>query len=72
MKANPVQQQQYNSTQDTNVTLEGYTTTLLGLNSGETFGLANCDQAVEAGITGIAVLLFLGSISMVCEQVIYC
>lgn len=66
MKANPIQQQQQmNSTQeDTNMTIEGYTSTILGLNSGETFGLATCDQAVEAGITGIAVLLFLGSISM--------
>jgi hypothetical protein len=39
----------------------------LGLNTGETYGLANCDQAVEAGVIGIAVLLFVGSISMVCK-----
>lgn len=58
------QLQQYNVT-TTNVTIEGYTTTLLGLNTGETYGLANCDQAVEAGIIGIAVLLFIGSLSMV-------
>lgn len=68
IKANPIQQQQMNSTtQNTGITIEGYTTTILGLNSGETFGLATCDQAVEAGITGIAVLLFLGSISMACK-----
>jgi ABC-type protease/lipase transport system fused ATPase/permease subunit len=50
-----------------NVTVEGYTATLLGLNMGNTYGLANCDQAVEAGIIGIAVLLFVGGLFMVCS-----
>lgn len=53
------------------MTIEGYTTTILGLNTGETYGLANCDQAVEAGIIGIAVLLFMGGIFMVCYTDVY-
>ncbi|GAA5814017.1 hypothetical protein MFLAVUS_007507 [Mucor flavus] len=60
-EANP-STQDYNSTQNANVTIEGYTTTLLGVNMGETYGVANCDQAVQAGIIGIAVLLFVGGI----------
>ncbi|KAI8640205.1 hypothetical protein BD408DRAFT_390956 [Parasitella parasitica] len=61
-KANP--SQDYSQTENANVTVEGYTTTLLGLNYGETYGLANCDQAVEAGIIGIAICLFMGGLSM--------
>lgn len=61
--ANP--QQDYNSTQNANITIDGYTATLLGLNYGETYGLANCDQAVEAGIIGLAILLFVGGLFMV-------
>lgn len=63
-KAN--QHQIYDTTQNNNVnvTIEGYTATLLGLNTGNTYGLANCDQAVEAGIIGIAILLFIGGIFM--------
>ncbi|KAL9538150.1 hypothetical protein MBANPS3_011155 [Mucor bainieri] len=62
-KANP--NQDYNQTAgNANVTIEGYTTTLLGLNYGETYGLANCDQAVEAGVIGIAICLFVGGLFM--------
>lgn len=62
-KANP--NQDYSQTENANVTIEGYTTTLLGLNYGETYGLANCDQAVEAGVIGIAICLFVGGLFMV-------
>ncbi|CEP16004.1 hypothetical protein [Parasitella parasitica] len=61
-KANP--NQDYSHTENANVTVEGFTTTLLGLNYGETYGLANCDQAVEAGIIGIAICLFVGGLFM--------
>jgi hypothetical protein len=59
--------QNYDATQqnNANITIEGYTTTLLGLNMGNTYGFANCDQAVEAGIIGIAILLFVGGLFMV-------
>ncbi|KAL7320807.1 54S ribosomal protein L2 mitochondrial [Mucor circinelloides] len=59
-KANP--NQDYSHTENANATIEGYTTTLLGLNYGETYGLANCDQAVEAGVIGIAICLFVGGL----------
>lgn len=62
-KANP--RQDYSQNTNANVTIEGYTTTLLGLNYGETYGLANCDQAVEAGVIGIAICLFVGGLFMV-------
>lgn len=65
-KANP--NQDYSQAGNANVTVEGYTTTLLGLNYGETYGLANCDQAVEAGVIGIAICLFVGGLSMVCKN----
>jgi hypothetical protein len=35
------------------------------LNPGNTYGFANCGQAVQAGIIGIAILLFVGGIFMV-------
>lgn len=60
-KANP-STQDHNSTENANITFQGYTTTLLGVNMGETYGVANCDQAVQAGIIGIAILLFVGGI----------
>ena len=62
--ANP--SQELKSAENANDTVKGYT--ILGLNTGETYGLANCDQAVEAGVVGLAVLLFIGSIFMVCMR----
>lgn len=46
----------------------GNTTTngFLGMNLGNTYGLANCSQAVQAGLIGIAVMLFAGTLFMVC------
>ncbi|KAI7906880.1 uncharacterized protein BX663DRAFT_547987 [Cokeromyces recurvatus] len=61
-EANP--HQDYNSTKNATLTIDGYSTTLLGLKFGETYGFANCDQAVEAGIIGIAILLFAGGLFM--------
>ncbi|KAI8878992.1 hypothetical protein K501DRAFT_336413 [Backusella circina FSU 941] len=61
--ANP-DNQDYNSTQSYNVTVEGYTTSVLGMQLGNTYGLANCDQAVQAGIVGLAILLFVGGLFM--------
>ncbi|KAI7876154.1 uncharacterized protein EV154DRAFT_472610 [Mucor mucedo] len=61
-KANPATSQDYNSTENASVSFQGYTTTLLGVNMGDTYGVANCDQAVQAGIIGVAVLLFVGGI----------
>ncbi|ORX55554.1 hypothetical protein DM01DRAFT_1334949 [Hesseltinella vesiculosa] len=39
-------------------------TTFLGMDMGNVYGLANCDQAVQAGVIGLAILLFLGAIFM--------
>ncbi|KAH8550192.1 hypothetical protein BGW37DRAFT_521419 [Umbelopsis sp. PMI_123] len=40
------------------------TTGFLGMNLGDTYGLANCSQAVQAGLIGIGVMLFAGSLFM--------
>jgi hypothetical protein len=41
------------------------TTGFLGMNLGDTYGLADCSQAVQAGLIGIGVMLFAGSLFMV-------
>ncbi|CAO3676252.1 unnamed protein product [Rhizopus stolonifer] len=41
------------------------TTILLDFKVGATFGFANCDQAIQAGLIGAACSLFLGSIFMI-------
>ncbi|GAB5588755.1 54S ribosomal protein L2 mitochondrial [Umbelopsis nana] len=43
-----------------NATTNGF----LGMNLGNTYGLANCSQAVQAGVIGIAVMLFAGTLFM--------
>lgn len=60
-QANPHQDYNHNSP-NANFTVDGYTTTLLGLNTGDTYGLANCDQAVQAGLIGLGILLFIGGL----------
>lgn len=50
---------------DTNITIGGYTTTFLGMKYGDTYGLANCDQAIQADVIGSAILLFVGQLFMV-------
>lgn len=61
--ANP--QQVTKGTTTTNFTMSGYTTTIMGFNEGNTYGFANCGQAVQAGVVGLAILLFIGGIFMV-------
>ncbi|KAI8882090.1 hypothetical protein K501DRAFT_252064, partial [Backusella circina FSU 941] len=52
------------ATDNTNstLTLGGYSTTFLGMQYGNTYGLANCDQAVQADVVGNAIMLFVGQI----------
>lgn len=50
---------------DQSVSVAGYKTTFLGMQLGSTYGLANCAQAVQAGVIGLAILLFVGQIAMV-------
>ncbi|KAI8996962.1 hypothetical protein BDB01DRAFT_901428 [Pilobolus umbonatus] len=47
-----------------NLSIRGYPTVFLHLKLGDTYGLANCDQAAQAGIIGIAFSLFMGGIFM--------
>ncbi|CDS02882.1 hypothetical protein LRAMOSA00285 [Lichtheimia ramosa] len=49
---------------DQSVSVAGYKTTFLGMQLGSTYGLANCAQAVQAGVIGLAILLFVGQIAM--------
>ncbi|KAI9492778.1 hypothetical protein BDB00DRAFT_788433 [Zychaea mexicana] len=49
---------------DQTVSVGDYSTTFLGMELGSTYGLANCAQAVQAGVIGLAILLFVGQISM--------
>ncbi|KAI9314841.1 hypothetical protein BX666DRAFT_417661 [Dichotomocladium elegans] len=46
------------------ISIGNYTTTILGMQLGDTYGLANCAQAVQAGVIGLAILLFVGQLSM--------
>jgi hypothetical protein len=50
-----------NATTSGNSTAQGF----LGVSIGDTYGLANCSQAVEVGLIAIAVLLFVGTLFMV-------
>ncbi|CAO3694218.1 unnamed protein product [Rhizopus stolonifer] len=52
-----------NST-DTTISVGGYTTTFLGMKYGDTYGLANCDQAIQADVIGSAIVLFVGQLFM--------
>lgn len=47
------------------ITVGGYSTTFLGMQTGNTYGLANCDQAVQADVIGSAIMLFVGQLFMV-------
>ncbi|KAI7902553.1 uncharacterized protein BX663DRAFT_486375 [Cokeromyces recurvatus] len=46
------------------VTIGGYSTTFLGMEPGNTYGLANCGQAVQADVIGSAIMLFVGQLFM--------
>lgn len=56
-----------NST-DTTISVGGYTTTFLGMKYGDTYGLANCDQAIQADVIGSAIVLFVGQLFMVSSE----
>ncbi|KAI8393949.1 uncharacterized protein BYT42DRAFT_552813 [Radiomyces spectabilis] len=62
-QSNP-DQNQTSSEGDKTVSVGGYSSTFLGMQMGDTYGLANCGQAVQAGVIGIAILLFVGGIAM--------
>ncbi|KAJ8659442.1 hypothetical protein O0I10_004807 [Lichtheimia ornata] len=49
---------------DQSVSVGDYKATLLGMQLGNTYGLANCAQAVQAGVIGLAILLFVGQLTM--------
>ncbi|KAI8089942.1 uncharacterized protein BX664DRAFT_334282 [Halteromyces radiatus] len=49
---------------NTEISVGGYTTTFLGMEMGNTYGLANCDQAAQAGVIGLAIMLFIGGLFM--------
>ncbi|CEI94909.1 hypothetical protein RMCBS344292_09112 [Rhizopus microsporus] len=49
---------------NTTISVGGYTTTFLGMKYGDTYGLANCDQAIQADVIGTAILLFVGQLFM--------
>lgn len=66
-EANPGQEQ--SGSGDQSISVGGYTTTFLGMQLGNTYGLANCSQAVQAGVIGIAILLFIGQLAMVGLQI---
>lgn len=51
------------SSGDSSISVAGYKTTFLGMQVGDTYGLANCGQAVQAGVIGLAIVLFLGTIT---------
>ncbi|KAG0174695.1 hypothetical protein DFQ28_007578 [Apophysomyces sp. BC1034] len=60
-EANP-STNQTSAAENKTISVGGYTTTFLGMELGNTYGLADCGQAVQAGLIGIAILLFVGSI----------
>lgn len=47
------------------VSVGGYTTTFLGMEMGDTYGLANCAQAAQADAIGNAIILFFGALFLV-------
>lgn len=53
------------SNDNSTISLGGYTATYLGMQMGDTYGLANCAQAVQADVIGSAVMLFVGQLFMV-------
>ncbi|CAO3622237.1 unnamed protein product [Cunninghamella blakesleeana] len=44
------------------VSVGGYTTTFLGMEIGDTYGLANCAQAAQADAIGNGIILFFGAL----------
>lgn len=50
---------------NTTLTVGDYSATFLGMQVGNTYGLANCPQAVQADVIGSAIILFVGQLFMV-------
>lgn len=55
------------SSSNSTISIGDYSTTFLGLEAGNTYGLANCDQAVQADVIGSAIILFVGQLFMVSQ-----
>lgn len=53
---------------NTTLTVGDYSATFLGMQVGNTYGLANCPQAVQADVIGSAIILFVGQLFMVREK----
>ncbi|CAO3652132.1 unnamed protein product [Mucor hiemalis] len=49
---------------NTTLTVGDYSATFLGMQVGNTYGLANCPQAVQADVIGSAIILFVGQLFM--------
>lgn len=64
-EANPSSINSTVSNDNSTVSLGGYTATYLGMQIGDTYGLANCAQAVQADVIGSAVMLFVGQLFLV-------
>lgn len=64
-EANPSSSNSTVSNDNSTVSLGGYTATYLGMQIGDTYGLANCAQAVQADVIGSAVMLFVGQLFLV-------
>jgi hypothetical protein len=65
-EANPSSSSSDNSSaNNTTLSVGDYSTTFLGMEMGNTYGLANCAQAVQADVIGSAIILFVGQLLMV-------
>lgn len=56
---------------NTTLTVGDYSATFLGMQVGNTYGLANCPQAVQADVIGSAIILFVGQLFMVRKKKTY-
>ncbi|CAO3630029.1 unnamed protein product [Mucor fragilis] len=65
-EANPSSSSSASADSPNNTTLSvgDYSATFLGMEMGNTYGLANCAQAVQADVIGSAIILFVGQILM--------
>ncbi|GAN00722.1 hypothetical protein MAM1_0002c00144 [Mucor ambiguus] len=63
-EANPSSSASAGSANNTTLSVGDYSTTFLGMEMGNTYGLANCAQAVQADVIGSAIILFVGQLLM--------
>lgn len=70
-EANPSSSSSSDSSSANNTTLSvgDYSATFLGMEMGNTYGLANCAQAVQADVIGSAIILFVGQLLMVSKWI---